>query len=288
MSKKFTVLAAFLGLYLFAGTCFAGQSTIIVGEGVACMGDDKSRKQTQSAAVAEAKRNAVERTLTYVTSETKVKDFVLEKDLVNAYSRASVKVLEILQKSWERDPAAGDCFRVRIQAEIVPDPNAMKSARKFDTRLEDPSTSLVVKVWTNKKDYKKGDKIKVYLKGNKPFFARVVYKNASGNLVQLLPNIHRSQDYFNGGTVYEIPSGHDTFKLEVTPPFGPENIIVYASTKTLGRIDMGDVGGVYAINTSLDDLTVKTRGVAIKTTSGEQDATAEFFEAQARLTTSHY
>lgn len=286
MKTKSMVLAVFLVAYLFAGTCFATQSTITVAEGIACMGDDKSRKQTQSAAMAEAKRNAVERTLTYVTSETKVKDFVLEKDLVNAYSQASVKVLDILEKSWERDPAAGDCFRVKIQAEIVPDANAMKSARKFDTRLEDPSTSLVVKVWTDKKDYKKGDKIKIYLKGNKPFFARVVYKDASGNLVQLLPNIHRTKDYFNGGTVYEIPSGHDTFQLEVTPPFGPENIIVYASTKALGHIDMRDVGGMYAIDTSLDDITVKTRGVAIKTTSGDQDATAEFFEAQTELTTS--
>jgi len=286
MKTKSAVLAVFLVAYLFAGTCLATQSSITVAEGVACMGDDKSRKETQSAAMAEAKRNAVERTLTYVTSETKMKDFVLEKDLVNAYSRASVKVLEILERSWERDPAAGDCFRVKIQAEIVPDPNAMKSARKFDARLEDPSTSLVVKVWTDKRNYKKGDKIKIYLKGNKPFFARVVYKDASGNLTQLLPNIHRTQVYFNGGTVYEIPSGHDTFELEVTPPFGPENIIVYASTKALGYIDMRDVGGVYAINTSLDDLTVKSRGVAIKTTSGDQDATAEFFEAQTGLTTS--
>lgn len=115
MKTESTVLAVFLVVSLFAGTCLATQSTITVAEGVACMGDDKSRKETQSAAMAEAKRNAVERTLTYVTSETKMKDFVLEKDLVNAYSRASVKVLEILQRSWERDPAAGDCFRVRVR-----------------------------------------------------------------------------------------------------------------------------------------------------------------------------
>ena len=64
---------------------YAAQSTIKIAEGSACMGDDKSRKQTEIAAMADARRNAIESVQTYITSATEVKDFELQKDLVSAY-----------------------------------------------------------------------------------------------------------------------------------------------------------------------------------------------------------
>ena len=51
---------------------FAAQSVIIDSDGYACMGDDKSRKQTESAAVQEARRNAGEAAVAYISTETKV------------------------------------------------------------------------------------------------------------------------------------------------------------------------------------------------------------------------
>jgi len=62
--------------------------------------------------------------------------------------------------------------------------------------------------------------MRIYLKGNKPFYGKVLYKQADGSLVQLLPNPFRNQDYFNGGVVYELPSGEDHFDMEVTATFG--------------------------------------------------------------------
>ncbi len=56
------------------GNAYAIQSTIMDAEGYACMGEDKSRKQTEQTSMADAKRNAVEVAITYVKSETKVKD----------------------------------------------------------------------------------------------------------------------------------------------------------------------------------------------------------------------
>ena len=54
-------------------------------------------------------------------------------------------------------------------------------------------------------------------------------------MVQILPNPYRNENYFQGGAVYEIPSGNDRFDLEISPPFGKENITVYASTSPLGQ-----------------------------------------------------
>jgi len=48
---------------------FASQSTITEAEGYACMGEDRSRRQTELAALEAAKRNAIEFASTYMTSE---------------------------------------------------------------------------------------------------------------------------------------------------------------------------------------------------------------------------
>lgn len=86
-------------LTLFAASyLYASQSTVTEVEGNACMGDDKSRKQTEEYALADAKRKAVEFASTYIKSETEVKDFVLAKDLLSAYAQAEVKVLQELSK----------------------------------------------------------------------------------------------------------------------------------------------------------------------------------------------
>src|SRR3990172_5512770 len=214
----------------------AAQSSITESEGTACMGDDKSRKQTEEAALADAKKKAVEYASTYLKSETNIKNFVLEKDLVSAYANATVKIIQELEKSWYKDQSSGDCYKIKVKAEVIPDEKTMAGLAKSPSSTDDPSAPLSIKIWTDKKEYKTGEKIKVYIKGSKPFYARVMYKDASGEFVQLLPNPYRNNNYFNGGTIYELPSGDDRFELEVNPPFGDENIIIYASTSPLGEI----------------------------------------------------
>jgi len=97
MKKIFHVL---LLLICISSPLDAAQSTITDIEGSACMGDDKSRKQTEQAAITDAKRRAVEFTSTYLKSETEVKDFVVEKDLLAAYANAEVKIIQELEKVW--------------------------------------------------------------------------------------------------------------------------------------------------------------------------------------------
>lgn len=262
---------------------FAAQSTITESEGYACMGEDKSRKQAEQTAMTDAKRKAVENVMSYIKSETKVKDFQLEKDVIEAYANASVKIIQEIEKGWYKDATMGDCFKIKIKAEIVPDEKAMEKVSKG--AADDPSAPLSVNIWTGKKEYKNSEKIKVYIKGNKPFYARVVYKDAGGQLVQLLPNPYRSNNYFNGGVIYEIPSGEDRFELEVSPPFGSEGIIVYASSSQVGEIDLKASGGVYEIKTKAKDIGDKTRGVVITEKGGEKKEPSEFSEATAGVKT---
>jgi hypothetical protein len=264
--------------FILTVSAYAAQSTIKIAEGSACMGDDKSRKQTETAALTEAKRNAVESVKTYVSSATEVKDFEVQKDLVAAYANATVTVIEEMEKSWYKDPAMGECYKVKIKTEVIPDEKAMKKARA-QTALDDPSLPLTVKLWTDKETYREGDKIKIYLKGNKPFFARVIYRDAAKTNLQLLPNPYRQDNYFQGGVTYEIPSGRDKFELEVNPPFGEENIIVYASVSELGDLNLKEEGAVFSVKTKSKDIGAKTRSIKVKAASnGGADAPAEFSE----------
>ena len=276
MRKIFLIL--FCSIFL-SSNLYAAQSTITEADGSACMGEDRSKKQTENLAFEDAKRKAVEWTLTYLKSETVVNKYELQKDLIEAYSNAAIKIIQEMEKKWYKDESLGDCFKVKIKAEVIPDEKAIENISKNNQMSDDPSAPLSIKVWADKKEYKGSDKIRVYIKGNKPFYARVVYKDAGGNMVQLLPNPHRGSNYFNGGTIYELPSGEDKFELEVTPPFGEEDIIVYASTSPLGDIELQAEGGIYQVKTKAGDIGDRTRGIKIKEKTGSKEGMpSDFFE----------
>ncbi|MGV8059726.1 MAG: DUF4384 domain-containing protein [Smithellaceae bacterium] len=279
------IFAVICCLLVFSGNLYAAQSAITEAEGYSCAGDDKSRKQTEVSAMSEAKRTAVENAVSYIKSETKMKDFQVEKDVVEAYSNAAVKVIEIKERNWYKDERSGDCYRIKIKAEVIPDEKAMSNLAANQAAADNPALPLNVKVWTDKKQYKNKEQIKIFLKGNKPFYARVLYVNVRGESLQLLPNPSRSDNYFNGGVIYEIPSGNDRFELEVNPPFGEEKILVYASSTELGKINVKAAGAVYEVKTDAEDVGVKTRGIQLKEKSGESKPTESFYEEKIIIKT---
>jgi hypothetical protein len=282
MVRTFFAILVFISAVSHA---YAIQSTIMEAEGYACMGDDKSRKQTEQQSMADAKRNAVENVLTYVKSETKVKDFQIEDDIMKAYANASVKILEVKESRWYKDERSGDCLKTKIKAEVIPDEKAIKEAVSSKVPFDSPGMPLNVRLWTDKKEFRKGDKIKIYIQGNKPFYARVHYRDVKGEIVQLLPNPYRTDNYFNGGVIYEIPSGNDRFELEVSPPFGDENISLYASTSPLGEISLSGGGAVYQVTTKENDIGIKTRGIKLTEKSEGQSQASEFFEERMKVKT---
>lgn len=118
-------------------SAYSAQTTITEVEGYSCMGEEKSRKQTKQEALVNAKRKAVEDTLTYIKNKTETKNFKLKKDTIEAYSKADVKVLQRKELGWYKDEHSGDCFKVLIKAEIVPDEKEMQKVRQ--DRHDDPS-----------------------------------------------------------------------------------------------------------------------------------------------------
>ena len=284
-----------LGIGLFLGNSqawaqmegFDVQSSVILeAEGHACMGEDKSRKETRELAMAETKRKAAEMALTHIKSETEVKNAIVSSDIINAYAQAKVSVIEEMEKGWFKTEYAGECYKVRIKVEVTPDPDSLRKVVKEITLLDNPNAPLTVKLWTDKKQYQIGEKVKIYLKGNKPFFARIIYQDAADHLIQLIPNPYRSENYFNGGVIYEIPSGRDRFELEVSPPLGTESITLYASTTQLGKLDLIPSQGIYMVKTGLMEVGMKARGVKISEKEGNlPGGPVEFGEVKIEVNT---
>ncbi len=274
----FVLLIFFVGL-------FAAQSVIVEATGIASMGDTKSKKETADEAKANAIRNASENAGTYISSETKVRDYAMESDLVEAYSKADVKIL-VEKGEWFKDESLGDSYRLTITAEVTP--KEFKEKPGKSGMADDPNAPLSVKLWTDKNqtEFKAGEKISLFMKGNKPYFARVVYVQNDGTQVQILPNPYRKDNYFEGGTVYTLPSGKDQYDLTVSPPFGEEKIIIYASTVELGEVKAEDAGSVFVIGGSQEDTGVKTRGIKITRKDKGSNKAAEFFESEVGIRTS--
>lgn len=291
MNKNYSISLSLTGkalllLLTVASGALAEQSSITQADGYSCMGVDNSRNETETLALQDAKRNAVEFSKTYIESRTEIENFQLKSDLVKAFSRANVKVITILSEVWD-DPATGDCYNVRIQAEVIPTREDMQKIAESGAALDDPTAPLSLKVWTNKKSFKAGETMKVYLRGNKPFFGRLIYVNAASTNLQILPNPSRKNNYFQGGVIYEVPTGNDKFDLTVQEPFGTEKLVLYGSTSPLGQLDAIDLGAVLQVEESVEEIAAKTRGIAFTTTTeeGRKHQVSEFAEAVVELET---
>ncbi len=277
-----------LFVLFFASQSLAQQSSITEADGYSCMGVDYSKKQTEQLALQDAKRQAMEFSKTYIESTTEMENFSLKRDLVESFAKAEVQVLEILQARWD-DPSTGDCYQIKIQAEVIPSPEAYNRVAQTANFADDPSAPLAVKIWTNQTELVENQVLKIYLRSNKPFFGRIIYKDAAGTQLQLLPNPYRDDVYFQGGVSYEVPSGLDQFDLVVQPPFGRETVSVYASTSPLGDLETTNLGPVLEVQPQ--DVAKKTRGIKLKTrppgtvTKGVIPEVSEFAESHVNLTT---
>jgi len=265
-------------LFTITLLAFAGQSVVIEVSGTSSMGDSKSRRETIDEAKAIALKTASENASTFISSETTIRDYITEKDIVEAFSQAVIRVLEEIQGEWFKDDLMGDSYKITLKVEVTPKEISAKPEK--GEMINSPAAPLTINLWAdnNTSVFKSGEKIKLHLKGNKPFFARVVYIQSDGTQVQILPNPYRNENYFNGGTVYTLPSGKDGYELEVGPPFGDEKIIVYASTEELGDIKLDDAGAVFLIAEKPEDTGVLSRGIKINKKESKTTQAAEFFE----------
>lgn len=257
------------------------RSCIQTVDGYSQLSENMTVAQTRVAAFANAKRQALEAGRTYIQSKTKVKNFEVEYDLVWSDSEGAVSILE------QRDHGVKDNTRyhVWIKAEVEYElkPKGQDLAQEH---VMDKEAPLTVKVWTSKKQYRDGESIEIFVQGNRDFYARIVDITSDGKIIQLLPNDYRRINFFEAGRVYKIPDKGDLFDLKVTPPYGQDQIVVYASEVPVGWVDMEAVGqGLSRYRGTRESLGVMTRGIQVVSAEPTSASGAEFYEATWNLKT---
>ncbi len=260
------------------------RSTIVEVDGYAYLSEDKTIKEMREEALTNAKREALERAQTYIQSISKVENFQLSYDFIQNQAEGAIRILE----SNDHGITDDNRYHYWIKAEVEYSLKPPEGKADLSSDLtKNPDAPLTVYVWTEKSEYQAGEKIHVFLQGNKDFFARVAYRDVQGNLLQLLPNPHRKDNFFKGGKVISIPGKSDRFDLEVGPPFGIENIIVYASSAEMGDANITSVSdALYSVQDNLKDYGMKTRGVKIvKKSPDDVTSGAEFYEAKCEVKT---
>lgn len=239
------------------------RSIIQYVDGYANVAGDKKLKDFRREAVSAAKRRALENTKKYLESKTKGNDFNLRYEIIKNRSGNFVTVLDKKDYGIEHKKR----YHVRIKAEV-------KYKLKNSTAKE--TAPLTVKIWTDKKEYKEGEHINIYMEGNRDFYAKIVKVGTKGDVVQLLPNNYRQTSLFKKERTYKIPDEGDRFDLKVFPPFGIEKVIVYASELPLSRINMKTIAkGLYKYRGKRQSLDRSVRS-ALPVAKGQM---VEFYEA---------
>ena len=233
------------------------RSNIVEVDGYAQLSEERSIRDIRQEAFANARRQALENAETHIKSQTRVENYQLQYDLIESGAEGVVKVLE--QKALGIENTSR--YHVWIKAEVtyILRPPTEPSQKKV---LMSPAAPLTVKVWTDKKTYSDGEYITIHMEGNRDFYARIINIGSNEKVIQLLPNGYRQTNHFRGGQRYQIPGAGDRFSLKVTPPYGQERIVVYASETPMGEIPMKSLGaGLQEYQGSNDDLALRVRSI---------------------------
>jgi len=257
------------------------RSCIQTVDGYAFLSENMTLAETRKAAFINAKRQALEMAQTFIQSKTSVQDLEIVADRIDTTSEGAVTIIEQKDLGVENNTR----YHVWIKAEVKYGIKPPKD-KYIPPNYMNETSSLTVKVWTSKERYRKGDSIQIFLKGNKDFYARVVDISSDGNIIQLLPNHFRQDSLFKADKTYKIPDQNDRFNLTVTPPYGVDKIVVYASAAPLGSVPMESVGnGLHRYHGTTSSLALKTRGIKISPIDNKNNSIADFYETACTITT---
>lgn len=86
-----------------------------------------------------------------------------------------------------------------------------------------------VSIWTKKKTYKVGEKIKIFFEVKEPLYVEIIDVTPEGDITTIFPNPDQTDSHCMPGKVYTIPPENGSFELVITPPTGLDRLKVLAN-----------------------------------------------------------
>lgn len=237
-------------------------SLLVGAQGSAALEAGKSRAEVEALALAEAKRLGLAKARAHLASAT--------GGTSEGEGGIDLELLGEPSSLW-----SGDTCQVRIRGEVRLQPRVLEALTKHKP--------LEVRLWTSRPTYRQGEHIQVFLLGSKPFQARLLYQDAEGKTLQLLPNPYRKAHAYPGGATVAVPAGEDRFQITVAPPFGAERLVLFASTAPLGDLAVENLGAVFGSRALPVEASRHSRSVKVEE-KGEPWV-VEYFEGWLDLKT---
>lgn len=103
--------------------------------------------------------------------------------------------------------------------------------------------------------FRNGDPIHFMISLEKDAYVTLFYQDASGQIVQLLPNLHQRSNFFKAGLFIPFPGQNTNFEFTVQPPFGEDRVWAFAGD-TAVNISNGQTleNGLVAISKSIGQI----------------------------------
>ena len=80
----------------------------------------------------------------------------------------------------------------------------------------------------DRQHFRAGEQISFLASTNKNAYLLMVYHDAAGHLIQILPNRVKINSQYPAGDYFSIPDNNDVYVFEIQAPYGQETLYTYA------------------------------------------------------------
>jgi len=164
-----------------------------------------------------------------------------------------------------------------VQIELSTDDPFYKTKKAFfqKVRQSSSSQSFEIELWTNRKEYRLGQKIVFHFRAERDCYLNLVDINSQGEISLIFPNRFHQDNFVKGGRTYQIPGPDYGFSFQIEPPVGRERIYAVASTSPMDIFQNDFEQAAFTTLTRGGGSRSQARGIGVKMERTELDAAKE-------------
>jgi uncharacterized protein DUF4384 len=136
------------------------------------------------------------------------------------------------------------------------------------------STPLAFKLWTDKKEYKVGDTVKVGFEAPRDGYVTLVNVGTSGRITILYPNAYAPDHAVKAGRTYSVPAPGDPYELTLGGPEGVELVYAVFTTSAIRFAETNFAKSAFTVVNEIAVQFTRDINVALKTIPLKEQANA--------------
>jgi len=242
----------------------------VSGEGCYAYGDNETPAQAKRAAQIIAQEAAVRSHRVFVQSNTRLKNFQVEEDVIQTASAAMLQNVKV-EKEWKKE-SQEICVKITANLSPISAEELIKQRINAKDIAEEAANSKVLatapgfglRLWTNKSDgrFLEGERLIVSVSPERDGYLKLDYFQADGTVVHLVPNLFRGQAFVKAGQTYTFGDDASPEHFVIQGPYGDETIKAILSARPI-EIPMESGQAVDNSRDYLKSLKSGTRGIGV-------------------------